>query len=145
MKPVKPQNYKQQPPCLRVFSVKPAHVSGVKDNNRQNKQQQVSLTVFPGVSIYPTKGRGVLEPIPPDITWRQGTPWTSRQLWLTQRHQQPHARTFTPVGNLNSPVNQMKSRVSLDSERIAEPTLSHRPEIELHHRAALHVVSYHWF
>ncbi len=64
-----------------------------------------------------TGSRG-LESIPTDIGQGQGTTWTSHQFIkrLTQRDTQPFMLTFTPTGNLESPINCM----SLDCGRKLE-------------------------
>ena len=49
---------------------------------------------------------GGLEPIPPVIGQKQGTPWTGRQ-FITDPHgdKQLYTLTLTPRVNLESPIN----------------------------------------
>ncbi len=46
-------------------------------------------------------------PIPADIGWGWGTPWTSHQFvtGLTCRDKQPFSLIFTSLGNIESPIN----------------------------------------
>lgn len=41
------------------------------------------------------------------VAGTRGTPWTGLQsvAWLTQGDRQPFTFTFTPIGNLESPIN----------------------------------------
>lgn len=71
-------------------------------------------------SVYPIQGHVVLEPIPAVLVW-QGTPWRSCQsvAELTQGLRQPLALIFTPVANIELPLN-LTPWICLDCKKMPE-------------------------
>ncbi len=72
------------------------------------------------VNTYPWQGHGGLEPIPAALGREAGSPWIGCQFitGLTHKDNQPFTHTFTPTGNLESPINL--TCMSLDCGRKLE-------------------------
>ena len=72
--------------------------------------------------FYPVRGRGGAGAYPNVMGRRQGTSWTSRQfiIGLTCRDEKPFTFTFTPTGNLESPINRPPAYMFLDCGRKPE-------------------------
>ena len=63
--------------------------------------------IYPLSTAYPVRGGRAAGAYPSIFGRKRGTPWTSCHFiaGLTYKDKQPSTLTFTPMGNLESPIN----------------------------------------